>query len=470
MDMPPEYDDRRRELRELVVTLARVPHSRRTFIGTALAVPAAAWLVGCSGSDNAEDTPTVASGRDGSPAAGVSVERWSDVRGLFDLDPDVQHLSAYVLAPHSRPVREAIEAHRAGLDANPWPYLLETEPLIEEVGRAAARHLGARVGQIALTESTTMGLGLLIGGMRFAPGEEVLITEHEHFVASEAARHAAERTGASVRKVALYPPAEPEQATTAGILSALRDAIGGQTRLVVVTWVHSATGVKLPLREIADVIAAANAGRAPEQRALLVVDGVHGFGAEPIDVDSVGCDGFVSGAHKWLIGPRGTGVAWARPELWERVTPIIPTFDRRLFDAWIDGEQGVAPPGPTATPGGYHAFEHRWALREAFQLHDRVGAKRIARRVTELSDQLRDGLAGAEGIRVRTPAEPRLHSGVVTFSVAGMEPSEAVDRIWDADRVSATVTPYATQFARLGTSWINTEDEVDAAIRSVRAL
>lgn len=447
-----------------------MPQSRRTFIGTALAVPAAAWLVACSGSETAEEATTVARGPDGSPATGAGVDNWADVRALFDLDPEVQHLSAYVLAPHSRPVREAIEAHRAGLDANPWPYLLETEPLIEEVGRGAARQLGARVGQVALTESTTMGLGLLIGGMRFAPGDEILVTEHEHFVASEAARHAAERTGASVRKVALYPPRAPEQATTAGILSALRDAIGSQTRLVVVTWVHSSTGIKLPLREIAEAVAAANAGRPEEQRALLVVDGVHGFGAEPIDVDAVGCDGFVSGCHKWLLGPRGTGVAWARPELWERVTPIIPTFDRRLFDAWIDGEPGVAPPGPTATPGGYHAFEHRWALREALELHDRVGARRIALRIADLSDQLRDGLAGAPGVRLRAPAEPRLHSGVVTFSVAGMEPWEAVDRMWDADRVSATVTPYALQLARLGTSWINTEDEVDAAIRSVRAL
>ena len=44
-------------------------------------------------------------------------------------------------------------------------------------------------------------------------------------------------------------------------------------------------------------------------RILLCVDGVHGFGAVDVDLPDLGCDFLATGTHKWLFGPRGTGIA-----------------------------------------------------------------------------------------------------------------------------------------------------------------
>ena len=100
------------------------------------------------------------------PAAG----EWAAVRAQFDLAPGLHHLAGFVLAPHPRPVRDAIERHRRGLDENPVHYLHEHGPRLEAaVLRAAAAYLGARPTDIALTDSTTMGLGLLYGGLRLRP-------------------------------------------------------------------------------------------------------------------------------------------------------------------------------------------------------------------------------------------------------------------------------------------------------------
>lgn len=459
-------DDRARRLDPSV--------TRRGLLGAAVALPAAAWLAGC-GDDGADGEATVGpyAGEPvtTAPPPGGSLESWEEVRALFDLDPEVRHLSAYVLAPHSKPVREAIERHRRGLDRDPQGHFggsqWENESRSAEL---AADFLGTSTDRVALTDSTTMGLGVLIGGMRFEPGDEILMTAHEHFVADEAARHASERTGATVRRVELYPSAAPEQATSDGIVTAIERAITPRTRLVLITWVHSATGVRVPVRAIADVVADANDGREADERALLLVDGVHGFGSGPMAVGDLGCDGFVAGCHKWLLGPRGTGIAWAREELWERATPIIPSFDERLYGPWTEGRRGTAPPGGAFTPGGYHSFEHRWALRDAFELHARIGSDRIAARIEALGSRLRDGLAEIPDVRVHAPAEQRLRSGVVTFSVRDRDPRQVVDRIFQTHRVQATVTPYAVPLARLGTCWLNTEEEVDAALDAVRAV
>ena len=96
---------------------------------------------------------------------------------------------------------------------------------------------------------------------------------------------------------------------------------------------------------------------------LLCVDGVHGFGVEETSPAELGCDLFAAGCHKWLFGPRGTGLLWGRPAAWRRLEPTIPSFDGRAYAAWMNGDSAPdGPPGPLLTPGGFHSFEHRWAL------------------------------------------------------------------------------------------------------------
>jgi len=266
-------------------------------------------------------------------------------------------MSAFLFASHPRPVREAIERHRRGLDANPHGYLDAAGGLEERARRAAADFIGTSPAQVALTDSTTMALGLLYGSLELRPGDEVLTTEHDFYSTHEALRLRASVTGARVARVSLYD--DPSRASVGGIVSRLIAGIGRRTRYVAITWVHSSTGVKLPIREIADAIAKLNRARPPLRRVVLCVDGVHGFGVEDVRISSLGCDFFASGCHKWLMGPRGTGILWSRSEAWERVSPIIPTFDRDTIGAWIFKRPAPAVSGPQMTPGGFHSFEHR---------------------------------------------------------------------------------------------------------------
>lgn len=82
---------------------------------------------------------------------------------------------------------------------------------------------------------------------------------------------------------------------------------------------------------------------------LVCLDGVHGFAAAAATPSKLGIDFLITGTHKWLFGPRGTGLIWGRSSAWPRFTPIIPSF--------ID--TAGREPGPWSTPGGFHSFEHR---------------------------------------------------------------------------------------------------------------
>ena len=202
-------------------------------------------------------------------------------------------------------------------------------------------------------------------------------------------------------------------------------SVGDATRMIGITWVHSGTGVKLPVRAIADRLATLNERRPEARRVLLALDGVHGFGVEATPVSQLGCDLFASGCHKWLYGPRGTGIVWGRPEAWATLAPVIPSFAPDPYVAWMRGrpaDLGASAWGATMTPGGYHSFEQRWALAPAFEFHTSLGRERVQQRILALTEQLKSGLREIDGVRVRTPADPEISAGIVCFELDSGRP------------------------------------------------
>lgn len=401
------------------------------------------------------------------PAAGPDRD-WAWVRDQFDASREWKHFASFYIASHPRPVREAIEALRREIDRNPYAVVehgLFQKP--EEVRRAAAEYLGGRPEEVALVRSTTEGLALVYAGLAVRAGQELLTTVHDHYSHHESMRLAARRSGAGLRKVPLYD--RPADAREDAIVDRLRRELRPATRAVGVTWVHSSTGVKLPVRRLAGVVADANRSRPAEDRILFIVDGVHGFGVEDEAVAEMGADFFSAGTHKWIFGPRGTGIVWGRREAWAELQPTVPAFEMGPYSAWMQGAEPGPTQAPWMSPGGFHAYEHQWALPAAFAFHRQIGRARIAARIRELNTQIKDGLAGAARVRLLTPRDPGLSAGLVAFEVEGLSPEAVVERL-AAQRIVASTSPYRPSYARLAGSLLNTPEEVEAAVRAVRDL
>lgn len=395
-------------------------------------------------------------------------ESWASVREQFPLSRSHIHMSMFLLASHPRPVAEAIARHRRGLDENPAAYVYDHFREMDSRTRAsAAAYMGGSPDQIALTDSTTMGLGLVYGSLRLREDQEAVCTTHCHYSTQMALRHRAERTGASVRHVSLY--ADPATTSVDEILASTKRAITDRTRVLAVTWVHSCTGVKLPIRAMAGMVRQLNRSRAPEDRVILCVDGVHGFGIDDIRVDDVGCDFFIAGTHKWIFGPRGTGVIWGRPEAWAEASPIIPSFGRNSAVWRGHGSADDVTVGDLMTPGGFHSFEHRWALGEAFAFHHAIGKARVQSRIHELNSMAKEAMSKMAHVTVHTPRSPELSAGIICFEVAGRTPPEVVEHFWEAGIVAST-SPYRVSYARLAPSLINDEDEIERTMGRLHAL
>lgn len=399
----------------------------------------------------------------------LKLDNWKTVREQFQLSSDFVHLAGFFLASHPAPVRAAIERHRRGLDADPIGYWSEHEEKQEAtVLRAAADYLAVDPTEIALTDSTTMGLGLLYNGLTLREDQEILTTLHDHYATETSLRLRAERTGATVRQIPLYDSLK--NVSRQELLDNLIKNIRPHTRIVAVTWVHSSTGLKLPIQEMAQAIHTLNESRAEQDRVIFCVDGVHALGVEDFRLSDVGCDFLVAGTHKWMFGPRGTGLVWGHQRAWPVANPIIPTFNTQAYDIWMK----VSPPTDLPksvymTPGGFHSFEYRWALNEAFTFHRAIGKARVTQRISELNQQMKQGLAKMPHVTLHTPMSQDLSSGIVCFEVEGMTPRQVTERLRQK-KIIGSVTPYATQYARVAPSLLTSSEDIEQALKGILTL
>jgi selenocysteine lyase/cysteine desulfurase len=400
---------------------------------------------------------------------------WTAVRELFPLRKDWVHLANFLFVSHPKPVAQAIDEFRKKLDSDVvWG---EIAALTDSEGRpyaavksALADYVGGAPSEICLTSNTTGALAMAYHGLRIRSDQEILTTEHDHYSHHESIRYAAARSGCRVRYVALYDTGAT--ANAAQMVDQLSRAIGPRTRAVGITWVHSSTGVKIPVAAMAAAVARANRGRAQADRCLLIVDGVHGFANQDVDVARLGADFFASGTHKWLFAPRGTGFLWGRRDVWPELRPTIPSFEPDGLDTWDAWKNRKALPPTTAafvSPGGFLAYEHVLAIPAAVTLHRTIGRDRIAGRIAELNGAFRDGALNIPRLTLHTPRDAALSGGISAFEIQGLTPQEVTDRL-AAKKIRTNASPYKVSYARVSAGIMNSPDEIDTVLRALREL
>ena len=207
-----------------------------------------------------------------------------------------------------------------------------------------------------------------------------------------------------------------------------------------------------------------NRDRAPEDKVLLCIDGVHGFGVEDLTFAQMGCDFFVSGCHKWICGPRGTGIWCGTQEAWCEYHQVAPTSSRASAGA-----------GRSKSPGGVQTYEHRWALEVAFEFLLELGKPEIERHVHGLCSEMKLELSQLPGVMLVTPQAEALSSGIICFDIEGMAAADAVNALAEEGIIttmSSSNAGYETdvRHVRLSLSIFNTRAEVARCLDVVRTL
>lgn len=182
--------------------------------------------------------------------------------------------------------------------------------LAEKTRMAAAAFLGCDTSEIMITKSTTDGMNAMAQGLRLQPGDRILTTNQEHDGGLNGWNYMARYYGVLVDTINIPFDAH----NPALLLENLNNAITPQTKLISISHVFSSTGLRLPVAEISKL--------ARSKGILCIVDGAQAVGAIKVNLKELGCHAYATSGHKWLMGPKGTGLLYISKEVQNRIRPI----------------------------------------------------------------------------------------------------------------------------------------------------
>lgn len=253
---------------------------------------------------------------------------------------------------------------------------------------------------IAFTYNTTMALNMAIKGF-VKQGDHVIASSVEHNSVRRPL-HALEQTGVQVT----YIDADERGRFK---LDQLQRSMQHNTSLVIVNHSSNLLGTIMPIAEISTIV--------HEHGAKLLVDGAQSVGIIPIDVEQLGIDMLAFPGHKGLLGPQGTGGLYIAPHI--ELEPLLQGGT---------GSQSEAPHQPLVRPDRYEAGTQNTAgiagLAAGVQYVARVGVENIYQHEWELSQRLLGGLSEIEGVVCLGPALGEPRTGIVSFYVPHIDPSE----------------------------------------------
>jgi cysteine desulfurase / selenocysteine lyase len=317
----------------------------------------------------------------------------------FDLDPDLIYLNHAATAPWPRRTCEAVRAFAAACGrrgAADYPQWLAVEAELRE--RLARLINAPSAADIALLKNTSEGLSVVAHGLAWQAGDNLVSCAHE-FPSNRLVWESLAPLGVTLRQVDYRTAADPE--------GALLAACDHRTRLVAVSSVQYSDGFRIDLERIG--------AHCRANDILFCVDAIQGLGALPCDVQQIQADFLAADGHKWLLGPEGIALFYAKPEARERLT--LRQYGWHMVEQVGDFDRLDWQPARSARrfEAGSPNMLGIHALQASVSLLLEVGIERVAAAVLEHADELMGRIKACPRLELLSSPLPQRRSGIVTF-------------------------------------------------------
>jgi isopenicillin-N epimerase len=233
-----------------------------------------------------------------------------DLAHHWTLNPEVTFLNHGSFGACPRVVLEAQQRIRDEIEREPVRFFLRELPgRLDAARKKLAAFLGAETEGVAFVTNATTGVNTVLRSLRFGPGEELLVTDHEYNACRNALDFAAGRSSAAVVVVPL-----PFPATSEAIEDAVLSAATPRTKLALIDHITSETGMILPVANLVR--------RLGELGVDTLIDGAHAPGMLPLELAALGSAYYTGNCHKWLCAPKGAAFLYVREDRREQIRPL----------------------------------------------------------------------------------------------------------------------------------------------------
>ena len=387
------------------------------------------------------------------PPDGGEEEFWDFVRGQFPLSHERAYLNTGGLGASPFAVIDAVKEKMDELEKTGETG--HSEGLWEGIKQDAGALLGCDAAEIAFTRNTTEGINIVANGLPLGRGDEVILTTQEHVGNSFTWLALSKREGVVLR---LF---EPSTLSDAENIDRLTRCITKKTRLISIPHALTTTGTLMPVREIARVAA--------EKKIWFFVDGAQTAGMIPFNLHEIGCDAYATSGHKWLLGPKETGLLYVRREM-------LDTIRATFVGAYSGGDFDFLK-GTVAFNAAAQRYEYgtvsiplRVGLGAAIAFIRKIGIERVWKRDRMLADSLVAGLGGMPEIVVLSPARAEARSAMITIMHRTVSHEKLQSHLDTYNLRTRSVTEGGLSALRLSFHVYNTPGEVSRILEALRTV
>jgi selenocysteine lyase/cysteine desulfurase len=318
------------------------------------------------------------------------------------------------------------------------------EEQTEVARKMLAEWLNVSPDELALTDNASHSVGIVTAGLEWKPGDEVLMSDEEHPALLLNCYNLVERAGVTVKRFTLSH--DPEV-----VLSDLERLATPRTRLIATSHIGALTGTRVPVKQIAAF--------ARERGILSLIDGAQAVAQFPIDVAEIGCDFYVSNGHKWLHGPKGTGLLIIKKERLDEVRPLFFGTTAAAYPL-PEGTKVVLNPTAKRYEFATRNFATYVGMIYALEWLNEIGWDNIVANARLLSDYCKERVRQLPGAHLRTPLAWEHSSGLLGFSIDAVDGVDLREWLrWNKNISARRVLEYSG--LRLSCAYFNTLEDVD---------
>lgn len=360
--------------------------------------------------------------------------------GEYFFSEGLTYLNTGTLGPCRRETVEAVLKMWQELESLPVKFYgnFGAEKLAEKTRGIASKFLGCDISEMLITNSTTSGMNAVAQGLQLKAGDRILTTDQEHGGGLLCWNYFAKYYGVIVDKINI-PWGENSSEL---ILQRIKSALRKKTKLISVSHILSSTGLRMPIAEIS-ALARANG-------TLCIVDGAQAAGAIRVNVKELGCHAYATSGHKWLMGPKGTGLLYLSKEAQDIIRPM--QFEES-YNTYNDSN-------------GVVNLASILGLGNAIEYIESVGINKIEEHNLALRNRLYGKLKDLSNATILSPSEGTLSSPMLTLQLKDtFEKTSFVKMLLDKYKLSirATHKEFGFNGIRFSVHIFNTESEIDFA-------
>src|SRR5467141_2292258 len=226
---------------------------------------------------------------------------WLDIQQAFSVTRGITNLNNGGVSPSPRIVTEALVRYIwEQEDATAYTMWQILEPQSENIRTGLAELFGCDREEIAITRNASESLEILLMGMDFKPGDEILTTTQDYPRMLTTMRQREKRENLKLKLIQI--PIPPKNLNE--IVAAFEKGITDRTRIILISHMINISGQITPVKAVCDLARA----RGIET----IVDGAPSFAQFYFKQSDLGCDYFGTSLHKWLYAPKGTGMLYVK--------------------------------------------------------------------------------------------------------------------------------------------------------------